>query len=499
MKIKTYVYYVERPDGVLLRGADRSFVVKGEGGYAKIARLIDHCDGRFTRDQLRAAVPASGRGWFDALVAEMEVNRFLLPSEPVAEGVDDVGMNDGAGADVRAYLSDWHDSPGAAFAHWRAARLTLVGSGRLAGTAAQALADFGFGGWARDGAVALVLADDLRGFDLSAMLAEAGVAPERPLLIAGLCGDSALVLPVLPDAAGAMALLDRLRLPDHGALASQTMLTVAGGLIALAALNHVVGGLPASIAPSASLTHVTAHGLVSAHPVPDAYWGGEGRRAPMAWGVGEDGLHDPLVGLFLVDHADADSQLPMHLFGLRIRSPHGADLPVVGWGTTEQEAAYRAHSLTVAAYAGGCVAVCRDGGRVAFAATLGNEGAGGAMKSADAVAPVGGRAAMFARMLRIYGADVQAALTPVQGWWRADVTLGGQAYHCVAEDGDAALGEILGTLAAGFQAGWDGQGRLAHMAALAIRVPDSDDGAMEVKACVDPLLARLGWHVAVCA
>lgn len=505
MKLKSYVYFVERPDGCLVRGADRSFVVQGEGAYAKVARLLGYCDGRYSHDQLRSAIAIDAQPWFDTLVAELESNRFLLPVEPGPASVEDVSRYD----DTIAYLSDWHDTPRAAFAAWRAARVALVGGGEVAAITARSLSELGVGAVVDhpdDATLTIVLCDSLGAGEVAKALSAASVAPEQPVLAAGGMSGGALVLPVLSGAASVLAALDRVRLPDlEIGATSETALTIAAGLVAIEALHFVVGPPGPSAVPTHRLFHVSAHGFVEPHIIPAAYFGDTSLPDPTAWAVDNDPAHDLVSGLFVIDHAEADRQMPLHLFGLRVRPPKsagGIERAVLGWGLTEREAAYRAHLAAVTAYTAASAsdgvhfAVCRDASRTAAAQTAW-ESPVGTMTPLARIATVGGQTAMFDRLLQIYGlGDILAATADAGTWVVAEVEHDGTRYRCVGEHADAALGEILGALVAACQSGTN----IAKIIVPPIAAQLPDDAVRAERAVarkgVDPVLGRLGWHVA---
>lgn len=514
MKLKSYVYFVERPDGVLIRGADRSFVVAGAGAYPKVARLLGLCDGRYSKSQLRGAVAAEARPWFDSLVAELEANRFVLSTDPQRRPHDkDVDV--GAFADTLAYLSDWHDAPEAAFAAWRRANIALIGDGELAAVATRSLGEFGVGHLAADGPadvdLVLIVLDALPAFDeIIAMARHAGVAGDAPVIVAGGYRGSAVVSPILPLSRLA-AIFDRIHLPWTGIeCASETSLTIAAGLVAIEALHHVASGAsPAAAKPAPAVLHVSAHGMVERHIVPAAYLGEiPATTQPESWAAANEPVHDALLGLFEIDHEAADRQMPLHLFGLRARFPlsrGGGYRTVLGWGATEEEAAYRAHVAAVGALAGAgrAAAVCRDGARLRAAFSRAAIETGDSVPLAGPAGP-GGRAAMLARLLRIYSgreASATVAASADGSWWTAAVEFGGTCYRCTAEQADMALAEILGGLVAAFQSGWDGEGPLDTIPRIAALPPtqaigDCGDAIADLFDEVDPILRRLGWYVA---
>ncbi len=525
MRVKNYVFYVERPDGVLVRGAGRSFIIKGDKAYPAVAQLFALLDGRFTREQITAALPAKARPLFEVLVSELEDNGFLGSDERPVELDDSLRHRY---ADVLAYLSDWHPTPERAFVRWRAARVAVVGSGTLADATVASLRTLG---QASDigGALSVESPADLVMIVRDASSGSEALAAEvrslRPADIAVLVAfgvDGAVQVGPLVQSGGSNLgeILRRITIPFAERLrSSDACLRIAGSLAALEALNHFANLEPGAVcAGDMSLANqmflINALGLVQRHVIPHAYCDDlNNTPADPRWSMDDDaarGIYDAVTGIFEIDHNHVDRQLPLHMFGLaaHLRTSKRRERVIAdGWGLIESDACYRAHLAVIARYTREAseslreapIAVCRRTDRLKKARLAWTTSTSVPFRQRE---PTAGHETMLLRLISILSSHQPelSELAPDDGFATVEARFAGEAYRCVGETAEAASIEILGALTAALQKGWTGEVRAPGIPVLAAAADARTDAAPKgfwpSDARIDPVWSRLGWEVA---
>src|SRR5699024_1675523 len=130
--------------GVLLRHADASFVVKGQGAYRFFSALAPFFTGQVTVAELDEAIPRQQRPMLLSLVGTLLERGFARDFRPEPEGTLDPRVKAGFQRQID-YVEHYADGAAERFARFRHMRILVAGNGPLAGWAALGLLRNGAG------------------------------------------------------------------------------------------------------------------------------------------------------------------------------------------------------------------------------------------------------------------------------------------------------------------------------------------------------------------
>lgn len=146
VKLKSHVYFAATPEGVLFDAGEQSFLVKGNGHYPLIARLIGLLDEGHALPQVLQRAPEPVAALFRTVLDSLARHGMLVPTDAAQPAPMALAAHR-ADNELRKVLEDRLPPAAAApaLARWRAAQVVVAGSGQSLASAAQALADCGCG------------------------------------------------------------------------------------------------------------------------------------------------------------------------------------------------------------------------------------------------------------------------------------------------------------------------------------------------------------------
>lgn len=141
---------LKHPSGAVVKDGHSSYLVRGDGAYNWLSRMVGLLDGSRALGELLDAFPEELRetasGLIDALAAQETVRWLSRPSDPERQ-LDD----------LEAFLANWTEDPVGTAQAFRTARIEVVGEGLDAIALVRTLRDNGAAG------VVTVTADKVRG------------------------------------------------------------------------------------------------------------------------------------------------------------------------------------------------------------------------------------------------------------------------------------------------------------------------------------------------
>ncbi len=143
-RLRHDVLFADTGSGVLLRHADASFVVKGQGAYRFFSALAPFFTGQVTVAELAEAIPRQQRPMLLSLVGTLLERGFARDFRPEPEGTLDPRVKAGFQRQID-YVEHYVDGAAERFARFRHMRILVAGNGPLAGWAALGLLRNGAG------------------------------------------------------------------------------------------------------------------------------------------------------------------------------------------------------------------------------------------------------------------------------------------------------------------------------------------------------------------
>lgn len=356
-RIKSYVYFDQHPEGVFFRSGGEAFILRGRGIYPIVAKLVERLDGQSDLQLLSNSLPEPLRPLLAAIVSELAKRSFLVDCSDGDLEADLHGPLNPHEVQVLAYLADHVGHPVRAFVHWRDRDIVLVGDGRIAAAAREALVQLGARkiasvpdlaalqpGPALDGPDAALLV----AIDVASEADNAAINLLAPsTLVAGQSGGSVVVVPAaqlahVPRKGGADAVTPA---DPQCALAGKLLAhelfireTGIADAVVRASGKHILPSLRVvdfALDPAEAVKDVRA---ATDRPLSDfeKFW------------ATLDPLFQEPTGLFRLNALPETSQLP--LFHRQISLSRGESQSVRGWGLGFEDASRRALRQAVEAH-----------------------------------------------------------------------------------------------------------------------------------------------------
>ncbi|WP_017573696.1 hypothetical protein [Nocardiopsis halotolerans] len=169
---------LEIPEGVFVRGAEDSFIVRGKGAYRYLSVLVPHLDGTKTTEDITASLPEAHANAVRSLLAQLTERGAVLDAPEPGAVVEDA-LRERFAAQVS--LLEHHGDDGHGFLRIAGARVAVVSdSARVGDALADALAANGVG--ARGGVTVHPVDGDVDPSDVDLVCALAVEGPQPRLL-----------------------------------------------------------------------------------------------------------------------------------------------------------------------------------------------------------------------------------------------------------------------------------------------------------------------------
>jgi len=372
--VKSYVFFDKHPEGVLFRGGQEAFVLKGRGLYPLVARLVNALDGREELPALKQRVPEKLHPLLDTLVGELGRRNFIVDRGFAAD--EDASMIEHEFGTLLDYLTDHGPDAVGKFLDWRKRRVLLGISGQAGAAALQAACELGASdihlvrfeaphpirdaGW--ENAAGRTLAPSVTVhatlFDAPhcdfAIYAADGIDESRvpefgsragSLALAGGFRGRAIALH-FDDAAVAAATLSDIRPVDDEVEPSASQLIIAVNLAAYHVFREATGLTSGALRSGREVgldLKVQEIGFAEASAAVRSGAEASDRVLSPFERLKErlEAAFDPAVG-FLATPREEPGHLPLYHYAIALRTPAGDDRQIVAWGLGAEDAGRRA-------------------------------------------------------------------------------------------------------------------------------------------------------------
>ncbi|UAA40052.1 hypothetical protein KIH87_06795 [Paraneptunicella aestuarii] len=142
LRLKGHIYFNKVADGVYFQGQSGGFILKGDGIYPLVAKIISFIDAGFSLLDIQSKLPEKLRPFFTNLITQLAQHQMLMPRD-AEQLVPESWMAFTHFRDLFRYLSESSADFINLFPQWQEQKIALVGDGYVLKSALEGVATSG--------------------------------------------------------------------------------------------------------------------------------------------------------------------------------------------------------------------------------------------------------------------------------------------------------------------------------------------------------------------